>query len=83
MDPSSESGNPPWDKFLQPFPFLVSYPKVNWIRPRRNIKKVHRGLLDGVTKQSDDDMDSPVTILEGEYEGDKTGGVRMLHKLRT
>ena len=29
MDPSSESGNPPWDKFLQPSPFLVSYPKVN------------------------------------------------------
>ena len=44
---------------------------------------MHRGLLDGVTKQSDDDMDSPVTILEGEYEGDKTGGVRMLHKWRT
>ena len=53
---------------------FVSYPKVNWVGPRRNIKKVHQGLLDGVRylayvaanrrpKQSDDDVDWEDLIL--------------------
>ena len=72
MDPSSESGNPPWDKFfLQPFPFffgLLSQGEIDRTRKEHQESASRfvgwsEVLGQQKTKQSDDKVDCEDKIL--------------------